>query len=87
MKALILRQAIGWDGKPRHEAETVFEGEEKAARHQMAEILNEARTGGAIFRRLPTPGWRPGTARRWGVNAGAGGLTEFVLLRFESEGA
>lgn len=87
MKALILMQTMGWDGKPESEAETTTEGDEHEVRREMARVLREAREGGCRVRRLPTPGWRPGTARRWGVNAGAGGLTEFVLLRFESEGA
>jgi hypothetical protein len=86
MKALILRQEIRWDGKPESAAETTLEGQEREVRREMARVLREAREGGCKVRRLPTPGWKPGTARRWGVNAGAGGLTEFVLLRFDQEG-
>ncbi len=86
MKALILRREIGWDGKPESEAETTLEGQERDVRREMARVLRDARDGGCRVRRLPTPGWKPGVAHRFGVNAGAGGLTEFVLLRI-SEGA
>lgn len=86
MKALILRQEIRWDGKPDTEAETTLEGQERDVRRERARVLREAREGGCRVRRLPTPGWRPGVAHRFGVNAGAGGLTEFVLLRWDEEG-
>ncbi|NUN50099.1 MAG: hypothetical protein HUU15_14820 [Candidatus Brocadiae bacterium] len=85
MKALILRQEVGWDGKPESEPETTTEGSERDVRCEMARVLRSARESGCSVCKLPTPGWKPGTARRWGVNAGAGGLTEFVLLRI-SEG-
>lgn len=86
MKALILRQEIGWDGKPESESELTTEGKERDVRREMARVLREAREGGCRVRKLPTPGWKPGVARRFGVNAGSGGLTEFVLVRYE-EGA
>lgn len=86
MKALILRQEMGWDGKPESESELTTEGQERDVRREMAKMLREAREDGCRVRRLPTPGWKPGVAHRFGVNAGAGGLTEFVLLRFDEEG-
>lgn len=86
MKELILKQVIGWDGKPESAAETTTEGDERDVRNEMARVLREAREGGCRVRKLPTPGWKPGVAHRFGVNAGAGGLTEFVLARYE-EGA
>lgn len=86
MKALILMQPMKWDGKPESEAETTTEGPERDVRREMARVLRDAREGGCRVRRLPTPGWKPGVAHRFGVNAGAGGLTEFVLVRYE-EGA
>ena len=86
MKALILKQDIGWNGKPEAAAETTMEGDERDVRCEMARVLRDAREGGCRVHRLPTPGWKPGTAHRFGVNAGAGGLTEFVLVRY-GEGA
>jgi len=86
MKALILRQEIRGDGKPESESELTLEGQEREVRHEMARVLREARDGGCRVRRLATPGWTPGVAHRFGVNAGAGGLTEFVMVRYE-EGA
>ena len=83
MKALILMQTMGW---PASDAETTLEGQERDVRREMAKVLHEAREGGCRVRRLATPGWKPGVAHRFGVNAGAGGLTEFVLLRFDEEG-
>lgn len=85
MKALILRQEIGWKGNPKSEAETTTEGDERDVRREMARVLREAREGGCSVRRLPTPGWKPGVAHRFGINAGAGGLTEFVLVRWDDE--
>lgn len=83
MKALILRQEIGLSENPESEAETTLEGPERDVRRAMARVLRKAREGGCRVRRLPTWGWKPGMAHRFGINAGAGGLTEFVLVRYE----
>lgn len=85
MKAPILMQSIGWDGTPESEAETTPEGQERDVCRKMAKLLREAREGGCRVRRLPTQGWKPGAAYRFGVNWGAGRLTEFVLRRFNED--